>query len=162
MNLNFISKKNLNTKNLNKMLWLVTPVLLIAGCAESRPAPSDAYSPALTEPSTPTSDRPESRVYAETSTSADKYSPPQGADAGDWAVAEEIRYMFTADRTLGRTPMAAVVKKGVVTRRGGVSNHKERERLRNEISTLPGVARVDDQLEPHNPLDLGPGEAKNY
>jgi hypothetical protein len=157
MNLNFISNKNLN-----KMLWLVTPVLLIAGCAETPRGGSDAYSPALTEPSAPTSDRPESRVYAETSTSVDKYSPPPGADAADWAVAEEIRLMFTGDRTLGRTPMAAVVKKGVVTLRGGTSNHKDRERLRNEISTLPGVARVDDQLEPHNPVDVAPGAAKNY
>jgi len=58
--------------------------------------------------------------------------------------------------------MAAVVKNGVVTLRGGVRNQKARAKIRDEISRLPGVKRVDDEMELKNPLGIGAGETKSY
>ena len=58
--------------------------------------------------------------------------------------------MLMSGRKLGNAPMAAAVNNGVVTLRGDVRNKKDREKLRNEIAALPGVQRVDDQMEFNN------------
>lgn|SRR6185369_1894875 len=146
----------------NKLMWLGVPILLAAGCAEHEREASVSYSPALTQPMSPTSDRAEPRVYSEPTTSADATAPPPGAASQDWALAEEIRSLLKSNPKLGDAPMAAVVKNGVVTLRGGVRNQKARAKIRDEISRLPGVERVDDEMELKNPLGIGAGETKSY
>ena len=149
-------------KNLKGIVWLCVPMVLAVGCAPSHRDSSVSYSPALTESYAPTSDRDAARVYPEAPVSTEATSPPPGANRQDWQLAEEVRSLLISDRTLGEAPMAAVVKNGVVTLRGGVRNKKERQRLRDEISRLAGVQRVDDEMDLKNPLGIGPGESKNY
>ena len=150
-------------KSFNNLVWLSVPLLLAVGCAERERASSVSYSPALSESSesfTPTSDRTGARVYASPAAS-DQFAPPPGAAPQDWNVAEEVRSLLRSEPKLGNAPMAAVVKNGVVTLRGSVRNENERERLREEVARLPGVLRVDDQMEFKNPLRSTPGESKN-
>jgi hypothetical protein len=150
-------------KRLNNLVWLTFPVLLAVGCAENHRDSSVSYSPALSESVSPTSDRPETRVYpAPPPLAADVTSVPPGATPQDWTLAQEIRSLLMSDRTIGKAPVTAVVNNGVVTLRGEVRNKKERERLREEIAALPGVQRVDDQTEYKNPLGIGAGESRNY
>ena len=56
----------------------------------------------------------------------------------------------------------AVVKDGVVTLRGGVKSKHQRERIRDEIGRIPGVVRVDDQLEAGDPTGRGSSTTQNY
>jgi osmotically-inducible protein OsmY len=149
-------------KNCKHLFWLSMPILLVVGCAENQRPSSVSYSPALSESVAPTSDRSVARVYPETPTGAETSTPPAGAASQDWALAEEIRSLLMSDPKLGNAPMAAVVNNGVVTLRGSVRNAKDREKLREEIARLPGVQRVDDQMEFKNPLGTTPGETKNY
>src|SRR5581483_168899 len=147
-------------KNLKSLVWLSVPVLVAVGCASNQPDRSVSYSPALSESYSPTSDRDAARVYSTVPSNIEVTTPPTGANSQDWTLAEEIRGLLTSDRKLGDAPMAAVVKNGVVTLRGSVRNDRQRQELRDEIARLPGVQRVDDQLEFRNPIGLGPGEAK--
>lgn len=150
-------------KSLNNLVWVAVPLLLTVGCAENHRDASVSYSPAISESVSPTSDRAETRAYANPSpTGADIATVPPGASSQDWALAEQIRSLLLADRTVGKAPMAAVVNNGVVTLRGNVRNKKEKERLITEISQLPGVQRVDDQLGFKNPLGTSAGETKSY
>jgi osmotically-inducible protein OsmY len=153
-------------KSIKYLAWLAAPIVLAVGCAENRRDPSVSYSPALSESVAPTSDRATERVYPETSanTSAniEATAPPPGAGPEDWKLAEEIRSLLTANPKLGNAPMAATVNHGVVTLRGSVRNKKDREQLREEIARLPGVQRVDDQMDFKNPLGVGSGESKTY
>ncbi len=66
-----------------------------------------------------------------------------------------------ADRKID-SHVAAVVKGGVVTLRGGIKSKQEHERLLEEISRVPGVVRVDDQLGAGDPIGLGSRTSKNY
>jgi len=87
---------------------------------------------------------------------------PAGASNQDWQLAEEIRALLSANPKLGNAPMAAVVNNGVVTLRGSVRNKTDRRRLIEQIAALPGVQRVDDQMEFGNPSGIGVGETKSY
>ena len=147
-------------KNLKCLVWFSVPVLLAVGCAENHRDQSVSVSPALTESYTPTSDTTAARVYP--GSGPDVTGAPSGANSQDWALAEEIRGLLTSDRKLGDAPMAAVVHNGVVTLRGDVRSDRERQQLRDEIARLPGVQRVDDQMQFRNPLGLGAGESKSY
>jgi osmotically-inducible protein OsmY len=151
-------------KSIKTLVWLATPVLLIAGCSQSHRDSSVSYSPALMESQsvTPTSDRSDIRAYPEQPSDSDISVVPQGASTQDWALAQEIRSMLMSDRKLGNAPMAAVVNNGVVTLKGDVRNEKDRQRLHDAIARLPGVQRVEDEMEFKNPLDKSAGETKNY
>ena len=149
-------------RNLKRVAWLTVPVLLAVGCAENRRDASVSYSPTLTHSYSATSDRSEVRAYPDASPNIDVTAPPPGATSQDWALAEEIRSLLMADRKLGNAPTVAVVKNGVVTLRGDVRNKKDRQRLHEEIARLPGVQRVDDEMEMKNPLENVPGETRNY
>jgi hypothetical protein len=148
-------------KNLKNLLWLSLPLLLAAGCADNRRDASVSYRPSLNGSMTPTSDRDASRVYSD-GPAITPTSPPPGASSQDWTLAEEIRGLLTSEPKLGNAPVVAVVKNGVVTLHGDVRNEKDRRRLHDEISRLPGVTRIDDQMERKNPLGIGAGESKNY
>jgi osmotically-inducible protein OsmY len=103
-----------------------------------------------------------SRVYTDQGATVSTTSVPQGASSQDWQIAQEIRSLLSADPKLGNAPMAAVVNNGVVTLRGDVRNKKDRQKLHDQIAALPGVVRVDDQMEFRNPLETVPGETKSY
>jgi osmotically-inducible protein OsmY len=150
-------------KYLNNLVWLTVPMLLAVGCAETPRDSSVSYSPALSEPVTATSDRPEARAYPAPGAPTTATVAPPGASAQDWTLAEEIRSLLMSDRTLGKAaPMTAVVNNGVVTLQGEFRNEKERQRLHDAIAKLPGVQRVEDQLEHKRPSGIGAGETKNY
>ena len=150
-------------KSLSKLVWLSVPVLLVAGCAANHRDSSVSYSPALSDSFSPTSDRSDTRMYATPPvTGVDVATVPSGASPQDWTIAQEVRSLLMSDQKIGKAQMAAVVNNGVVTLRGNVRNERERERLRAEIARLPGVQRVDDQLEFKNPLGIGAGESKSY
>ena len=120
-------------RKVRSLLWLTVPALLAAGCSTGSHDSSVSYSPALSEPLTPTSDRPVARVYTTPESSAEVTARPAGATSQDWQLAEEIRGLLTADPKLGNAPMAAVVNNGVATLRGGVRNEKDRERPKQQI-----------------------------
>jgi hypothetical protein len=148
-------------KNLNRIAWLSVPVLLAVGCAETRHDPSVSYSPALSESYSPTGPT-ASRVYPAEPSNVTVTAPPPGAGNQDWALAQQIQSVLMADRRLD-SQVAAVVRNGVVTLRGGIrTTARERERLRDEIARIPGVVRVDDQLGVGDPTDLGTGTAQHY
>lgn len=147
-------------RHVKYLVCLGLPVLLVAGCAEHRDA-SVSYSPTLTGSVQPTSDRDVARAYPD-NTSITPTSAPPGANSQDWALAEEIRGLLTSEPKLGNAPMAAVVNNGVVTLRGSVRNEKDRQRLHDEISRLPGVKGINDQMEKKNPLGIMSGESKSY
>jgi len=88
-------------------------------------------------------------------------APPPGAGNQDWALAQQVQSLLMSDRTV-QTPVTAVVKDGVVTLRGGIRGRHERERLKEEVARLPGVVRVDDQMNTGPALQNYPGESKNY
>src|SRR5207237_1803274 len=110
-----------------------------------------AESPA---PATAASERPDAGVYSElpaANSSADNH-PPKGAPSGDWALAQEIRDALTQDKTLAGAPMQAYVDKGVVTLKGYARSERERKRLREKIAGLPGVKHITDQLQIRNAI----------
>jgi osmotically-inducible protein OsmY len=149
-------------KRLYNLVWHTVPMALAVGCAETHRDSSVSYSPALTEPAPPTSDRFESRSYAAPDSATSATVAPQGASPQDWTLAEEIRSMLMSERNLGKAPMTAVVNNGVVTLRGEFRNEKERQQLHDAIARLPGVQRVEDQLEHRRPSGIGAGESRNY
>ena len=150
-------------KSLKNLVWMSVPILLVAGCAENQRDASVSYSPGLTEPMAPTSDRAAARAYPDNvAGGTNPTKAPPGAKSADWTVAEEVRSLLMADRKLGNAGMAAVVNDGVVTLRGGVRNADERQKICDEISKLPGVTRVDDKMDLKNPFGTQPGETQNY
>jgi len=149
-------------KKVGVLVWLTVPLLVVVGCSSSSRDTSVSYSPTLTEPVSPTSDRDVSRAYTDQGATVSTTSVPQGASSQDWQIAQEIRSLLSADPKLGNAPMAAVVNNGVVTLRGDVRNKKDRQKLHDQIAALPGVVRVDDQMEFRNPLETIPGESKSY
>ena len=134
--------------------WLALPVALAMGCASNSNEPTTAqadYGP--TPVLTPTSGEPEQRVYTTdpatvtASTSVD--TPPAGASADNWNVAEAIRQKLTADPTLaplGSSLITQVGNDGVVTLKGSVTTEKEKQRVADAISSVPGVKSVNDEM----------------
>lgn len=149
-------------KKVSPFIWVGVPILLAVGCSTGSRDSSVSYSPTLKQSVTPTSDRAATRLYSTPDVSVGATARPPGATSQDWQLAEEIRALLSSDEKLGNAPMAAVVNNGVVTLRGGVRNEKDRRNLIERISALPGVQRVDDEMEFKNPLGIGPGETKSY
>ena len=143
------------------LLWLIVPLILASGCASNERSSSVAVIPPQATPP-PTSVLPDNRVYAGDSVNTGQYSPPSGAPSADWSLAEQIRGVLTADPKLARAPVAAVVNNGVVTLRGYVHNEKQREKIKAAVAGLPGVNRINDELEVKNILGSIPGESKSY
>jgi hypothetical protein len=137
------------------------PLVLAAGCAHENSS-SVTFSPLQAGTPTPTSQSTADRVYSEPNSAIGQYGPPPGAPANDWSLAEQVRALLTSDKKLAREPMAAVVDKGVVTLRGYAPNQREKERIEQAVASVPGVTRVDDQLQVHNILGAIKGKSKEY
>ena len=135
------------------LVWMAVPLTLALGCAANRSETDASYAPAATL--TPTSGEPEQRIYSSfdpsaTTTSESVDAPPAGADPANWQVAEAIREKMMADKSLaplGSSVIAEVGKDGTVTVKGNVRSPSEKQRVRDTISTVPGVKDInDDQL----------------
>jgi len=116
-------------------LWLLLPLAFLAGCAENSPQGSAVYSPALS----PTSDHQQNRVYG----TADK------ASAQDIQLGEEVRQLLMQNKKLAPPPsnVIATAHDGVVTLTGRVPTTRTKQEIHQQIAQLPGVTRVDDNLE---------------
>ena len=93
----------------------------------------------------------------------DQWSQQKTANAADWAMAEQIRFMLTTNRTLATAPIAATVKGSTVTLQGSVPTQKERDKVHAAVAALPGVDKVDDQIQIKT--SAGPwkvGESQTY
>jgi len=153
-----------------KFLPATLPLLLSLGCIDSHraapvvytppPATTTVVSPSYTPPPptttvvVPTSDRPFVRVYpgisagdtAPGATAAPAQVLPTSSDV---AMADTIRRMFDADPSFSNRCRSAEVGvyNGTVTLRGTVLSRSDSDELQRRIATLPGVARIDNQLQ---------------
>ena len=157
-------KLNVRTKmklmKIKTLLGLTLPLALVSGCAHYQRQADIGYNQADFAPLTPTSDRPEARVYPGGTT--ETFAPPPGAPPADWNLAEEIRDLLTRDRSLANEPMGAIVRNGEVTLRGTAPTPGARDRLADAISRLPGVTKVNDQLEVKNIVPTWKQPIQNY
>jgi osmotically-inducible protein OsmY len=103
---------------------------------------------------TPTSGEPEQRVYTTDQTTVTAPTsvdtPPPGAAADNWNVAEAIRQKLTEDPTLaplGSSLITQVGNDGVVTLKGSVRTEKEKQRVADAIASVPGVKSVNDEMK---------------
>jgi hypothetical protein len=132
------------------VVWMAVPLSLAVRCASNRTDTQASYEPAATL--TPTSSEPEQRIYSSfdpgaVNTSEDINAAPSGANAQNWQVAEALREKMTQDTSLapmGSSLIAEVGKDGTVTLKGRVSSPSEKERVKDTISSVPGVTGVND------------------
>lgn len=146
-----------------KICLLSLPVLLAAGCAHQARETSAEFAPLGPAAFSPTSDRSQPRVYADTPTGAGQYAPPSGANTEDWRLAEQLRDMLTTNHDLRSPPVAAVVNQGTVTLKGSVRTVRERDQVHNAVAAVPGVRQVVDEIQIKNSAgSFSTGESKNY
>jgi hypothetical protein len=132
---------------LRNLLWMALPVALASACATHREV---VYVPTPVV-TTPTSDRPASRVYSENGNVVVEPPPPppgmpSGVRSGDLAIADSISRAFKGDSGMASltSNVQAAVLNGVVTLTGTVPTDNDRETIRERIRHLPGVVRVND------------------
>lgn len=115
---------------------------MITGCKE-HDDPGTVYVMPGETALTPTSSRPEPRVYATTPT-----APPEGVAPEDLAVAASVRDLLKGAPNLSgpSEDVLVSVKHGVVTLRGNVPAEHDRDEIVERIARLPGVNGVDDKL----------------
>jgi len=133
---------------LKNLVWIALPLGLAVGCASNHPATeaSEASYDQTAAVLTPTSAEPESKIYV--SSSSDMSAAPQGTSPQTWAIAEAIQQKLLSDPSLaplGSTLIAQVSTDGTVTLKGNVSSESEQDRVRESISTVPGVRNVNTQ-----------------
>ena len=142
-------------------------VALASGCVQSHRATRPAVyvtprptTTVVTTPATvvapaptvlpPTSDREAVRVYPSTPsvTVAPPTAPPPGVATADVALADSVSQLLKSNTSMADATrnVEATVESGIVTLRGSVPTHHDRDELVLRISRLPGVVRVRDQL----------------
>jgi len=119
------------------------------GCIQSHhAAPVAVYEP-IPSPLTPTSDRPEARVYApgQPAVSAPAVPPPAVRDS-DVRLGQTISNLLKGDPHLADASgnVIATIENGVVTLHGKVPTEHDRYEIVERVSKLPGVAHVNDHL----------------
>jgi len=137
------------------LVWMALPLSLAVGCATHETTTTAEGNYSSTPVLAPTSGEPEQRVYSTDPSTLSATSsidaPPAGASSSNWNVAEAIREKLTADPSiapLGSSLITEVGKDGVVTVKGVVKTTGEKERIHNTITSVPGVASVnDDQVK---------------
>lgn len=150
-------------KILTRIGCLTLPLLMAVGCAHQARETSADFSPLETSTLTPTSDRSQARVYADTPAGVGQYPPPSGVSPDDWRLAEQLRQMLTTDRDLHAPAVAAVVNHGVVTLKGHVRTKRDRDQVQQAVTGVPGVQQVVNQIEIKNwPGSYKTGESQNY
>lgn len=138
------------------------PLLLLAGCAHSSSGGATAYSPLPAPAVTPTSNRPEPRVYGNTGNSG-AYPAPQGASTQDWGLAERIREMLSTNADLSGSPIAVVVHGGTVILHGSVPTKSQGQKVQQAVASVPGVQQVQNEMQIMNPAgSFSWGQSKSY
>lgn len=103
----------------------------------------------IPSPLTPTSDRPEARVYApgQPAVSAPAVPPPAVRDS-DVRLGQTISNLLKGDPHLADASgnVIATIENGVVTLDGKVPTEHDRYEIVERVSKLPGVAHVNDHL----------------
>lgn len=149
-------------RRISRLLWLALPLGLTVGCAHTQNYATAQFAPLPTAALAPTSNRAEPRIYAGGTGFAEDYSAPPGASPADWNLAEEIRDRLTTDHAWKASPVTAVVNNGQVTLRGEVPNDTQRREVTQMVASLPGVQRVNDQLQLGNPAVFWKRSNANY
>jgi Predicted periplasmic or secreted lipoprotein len=135
-----------------KLIGAVLALGLIFGCAESHTTPPTVYYTEPTPAIAPTSTRPDVRVYSPMAPSVPRESFPAtaGPPVGnpDVALGQSISQLLKGDPYLSGISrnVEATIRGGVVTLRGSVPTENDRQRIKDQISRVPGVLRVDDDL----------------
>jgi hypothetical protein len=138
------------SKSALKFLFSAGLLASVAGCAQTQNERVPVYSELPTRSVAPTSDQSTERVYAGQENAAPT-APPSGVTAEDWALNDRIRNLFLDNKKLAPPPseVTAVVDQkehGVVHLSGHIVNGVARRRVIEEVSKIPGVTRVDDQM----------------
>lgn len=117
--------------------WLLLSVTLVLGCRPTVPEVAVPFAPA---PPGPTPHPGETPPPPDTTPSV---------NADDLAVAYMIRQTFRQEPALAMASrrVTVAVHKGVVTLRGTVTSVAQRDELVERIRTIPGVDRVEEQLQ---------------
>lgn len=71
---------------------------------------------------------------------------PEGVAIDDARIEAECDKALEADRLLPGGAVHATVKSGAVTLRGEVRHHYQRDAAERDVSAIPGVALIDDEL----------------
>ena len=90
-----------------------------------------------------------SHVLIPDPTAADQSNAPR-----DLALAGEVRRALVGDERHGlrAKSVVVVVRDGVVTLRGNVGSVEEHHAVVAQAVSVPGVVRIDDRIEPKEPL----------
>lgn len=125
---------------LSLLLSTVLPVALTVGCVYSH------RDYAYQTPGTvvgPTSYSAGARVYPDSTSTRVVTTPGEGDDL---AIANSVRSIFARDTAHVYGNVDVSVVKGQVSLRGTVPSDQDGQRLYDEISRIPGVTSVDNQL----------------
>jgi len=126
---------------IRKLLLIGLPLSLVAGCVNSHHE-RVAYTtrPVEVVPA-PTSSSTVVRIYPERSAT--------GVADSDMAVAETLRDMIATDADLKAAcrKVDIEVKNRRATLRGTVATERERELIREQVTKLGGIDRIDDRLK---------------
>jgi len=126
---------------LSLLLSTVLPVALSVGCVYTHR--DYAYATPGTTVVGPTSYSPGARVYPESTSTRVVTTPSEGDDL---SIANSVRSIFARDTAHVYGNVDVSVVKGQVSLRGTVPNEQDGVRLYDEISRIPGVVSVDNQL----------------
>jgi hypothetical protein len=128
------------------LFWAVIPLLLCAGCASDHHEQTATYTPLDPSLLAPTSDRDQNRMYSGPGNSGQSPASPE-----DIKIGQEIRDLLMNDKKLATPPsnVIASARQGVVTLRGTMPTPTDKKKLVERIVALPGVTRVEDQIEVH-------------
>ncbi len=142
-------------RKMSKVVWLSLPLLVASACStmqrgETATEDQNAFTSLPAGAS-----QAQTGVYPTSPNGPLAYSRPPGAPAADWKVAEEIRSTLMENRKMGRTPFTATVNNGTVTLRGYARTEGEKQQLEQMVAQMPGVQRVDNQLQIGNRVVAG-------
>lgn len=114
------------------------------GCTSSSPRENAAYAPIDINNPSPVSDRDQNRIYSGPGTPGS-----MAATQEDIQLSSRIRELLMEDKKLAPPPssVSVIVNHGVVTLQGAVPSPKAKQHIDEQLAQVPGVARLDDQLQ---------------
>lgn len=121
------------------MLLLVSNVIATAACSRDRQAPKLTAAIELDNSGRTVDDRNEGRKTAE----------DQSENETDRAITRKLRDALIAEETLSINAknVKIITEDGMVTLRGPVKNEQEKNAVEAKAKRVPGVRKVDNQLE---------------
>lgn len=122
------------------LLLATLPIALGAGCIAHHDVASTTPGTTVVTPTSPSS---ATRVYPDTTTPRITTAP---GEADDLTIANSIRNILAKDTAHVYGNVDIAVNRGLVTLRGTVPTEHDSFELRSQITTVPGVTSVDNQL----------------